>query len=325
MNTLQLQATTPPVATQLDDETVALIRASLAPATMRAYATDWRIFRRWCELHGHQALPAHETVVARFLGDQVKLLRPDGMPACGPSTLNRRLAAIKYFHEAADLDSPTVKKLVTATLQGIRRTRKAAPTRRKTAATFDKVEAMVCRCDVRRLSGMRDRALLLLGFAGAFRRSELVGLQVSDLQETPEGLRITIRSSKTDQEGLGQEIAVPNGRLQVVAAVKAWLTAAGIESGPVFRAVSRSGTVGATALSDRMVANIVKSRAALAGFDPAGFAGHSLRAGFVTSAAETGATTWKIMAQTRHKSVQTVAGYVRSAELFQHHAGAAFL
>jgi site-specific recombinase XerD len=177
-----------------------------------------------------------------------------------------------------------------------------------------------------RLSGLRDRALLLLGFAGAFRRSELVALDVSDITEAKTGLLVTIRRSKTDQEGEGVTIAIARGDIACPAkALREWLDAAGIATGPIFRPINKAGTVAAERLTDRSVANIVKAYAERAGFDAATFSGHSLRSGFLTSAAAKGASIFKMMDVSRHKSVDTLRGYVRDAELFKDHAGAGLL
>src|SRR5215218_4655178 len=166
----------------------------------------------------------------------------------------------------------------------------------------------------------------LLGFSAALRRSELVALDVADLVPDRDGLRLMIRRSKTDQEGAGQEIAVPHGRhLKPVEAVRSWLRAAGITEGPVFRPVSRAGTVRGARLTDQSIANIVKRYATAAGLDPAAFSGHSLRAGFVTTAAERNVELTRIMDVTRHRDVRTVTTYVRRANLFKGHAGASFL
>ena len=174
--------------------------------------------------------------------------------------------------------------------------------------------------------GKRDRALLCLGFAGAFRRSELCALDVADLTEVPDGLRIQIRRSKGDQEGQGQEVAIPRGyRLRPVEAVQAWLAVAEITSGPVFRAVALGGKVSDAPLADNSAARIVKRYACRVGLDSAAYAGHSLRSGFLTSAAESGASIWKLSEVSRHKSLDTLRGYVRPVDLFKEHAGAAFL
>jgi site-specific recombinase XerD len=175
------------------------------------------------------------------------------------------------------------------------------------------------------LKGLRDRALLLIGFAGALRRSELVALNIEDIEEAPDGIKITIRHSKTDQEGAGQTIAIPFGKIACpVAALKEWIAAAGIGSGALFRSVNRYGKVGER-LTDQSVSDVVKEHAERLRLDPKQFAGHSLRAGFLTSAASRGASIFKMMDVSRHRSVDTLRGYVRDAELFKDHAGAGLL
>jgi site-specific recombinase XerD len=288
-----------------------------AAATRRAYRSDFAIFATWCRARGAEPLPATPDLVAVFLAAQATA----GAKA---STIGRRAAAIRYAHRLAGHEPPTAAETVKATMRGIRRTIGAAA-EQKAPATADRIAAMAALVPDT-LAGKRDRALLLLGFAGAFRRSELVGLEVGDLTEAEGGYRVLIRHSKTDQEGEGQEIAIPaGGKLRAVEAVKVWLAAAGIAAGPVFRRVAKGGRVMPEALTDRSVANIVKAYAERAGLDPADYAGHSLRAGFLTSAAEHGANVFKMMEVSRHKSVDTLRGYVRRADLFRDHAGAAFL
>ena len=211
-----------------------------------------------------------------------------------------------------------------AVLRGIRRTIGWAK-QGKAPATADRIGQMIALCPDSMI-GKRNRGLLCLGFAGAFRRSELCALEVGDLTEVPDGLRILIRRSKGDQEGQGQEVAIPRGyKLRPVEAVQTWLAAAEISSGPVFRAVTRGGRVSGDALADDSAARIVKRYAQRVGLDPASYGGHSLRSGFLTSAAESGASIWKLSAQSRHKSLDTLRGYIRNADLFKEHAGAAFL
>jgi site-specific recombinase XerD len=294
------------------------IDQSLSFATRKAYASDFKIFSAWCAAHALTALPAIPETVTLFLADQAQA----GVAA---STLNRRLAAIKCAHEAKGLDTPSAHKGVTAALKGIRRAKGTAPAKKK-AATADIVKEMVRRCPDT-LTGRRDRALLLLGFAGAFRRAELVALTLDDLAFVEAGLRIVIRKSKTDQEGAGQTIAIPHGSVLFcpVKAVKNWLAAAGIREGAVFRAVGKGSRVGEAALSDKSVANVVKRYAGAVGLEADDFAGHSLRAGFVTSAAEAGASIFKLAEVSRHRSTDVLAGYVRSANLFKDHAGADLL
>jgi integrase len=240
------------------------------------------------------------------------------------STLSRRVAAIRYAHNLAGLATPTDAEGVRATMRGIRRTHGSARVR-KAPAVASKMLGMVATAPDR-LVGLRDRALLLIGFGGALRRSELVALDVADIAETETGLLVTIRHSKTDQEGEGATIAIARGDVACpVKALRAWLDASGIQAGPIFRPIDKAGTVRSSRLTDRSVANIVKAYAARAGFDAAKFSGHSLRAGFLTSAAGKGASIFKMIDVSRHKSVDTLRGYVRDAELFKDHAGAGLL
>jgi integrase len=175
-------------------------------------------------------------------------------------------------------------------------------------ATADKIVAMAPLA-LERLS--ENRALLLIGFAGAFRRSELVALDVEDVEDVPEGLRVTIRRSKTDQEGHGAVVALPRGAVACpVAAFKTWIRATGITAGPVFRPVTKGERLRNARLTDRSVAKIVKAHAVRVGLDPAAFAGHSLRSGFLTSAAARGASIFKMADQSRHRSTGAV-GHLR--------------
>jgi integrase len=240
------------------------------------------------------------------------------------STIGRRAAAIGYRHKLAGHEPPTNAEGVKAVLRGIRRTIGSAK-QGKAPTTADLLVQMVALCPDS-LIGKRDRALLCLGFAGAFRRSELCALEVADLTEVPDGLRILIRRSKGDQEGAGQEVAIPRGyKLRPVEAVQTWLNSAGITSGPVFRAVALGSRMSETALADDSAARIVKRYAKRVGLDAAAYSGHSLRSGFLTSAAEAGASIWKLSEVSRHKSLDTLRGYVRRVDLFKEHAGAAFL
>lgn len=291
-------------------------RAEKSPATRRAYKTDFAIFRTWCESRHLEALPASPATVCAYLASEAKRSKT--------STIGRRVAAIRYAHKLANFSVPTDDELVKATMRGIRRTIGAAAVK-KAPATGDLLMAMASTTG-EGLKGQRDRALLLLGFAGAFRRSELVGLDVADLQETEDGYRVTIAQSKTDQEGQGQTIAIIRGaRACPVKAVKAWLAAASISAGPIFRPVGKGGRVSGARLSADAVAVVVKEAAERAGLDATIFAGHSLRSGFLTSAAKRGASVFKMMDVSRHRSIDTLRGYVRDAELFTDHAGAGLL
>ena len=315
--------------TSLPAEAAAIVRAyqqaSKAASTVRAYRSDVQVFQGWCERYGFKSLPATPEAVAGFLAAEAEAGR-------SASTIGRRLAAIRYGHKLAKAADPTDDEDVRATMKGIRRRVGIAPTQ-KAAATVDVLQMLLARTPDT-LTGKRDRALLALGFAGAFRRSELVALNVEDLREDPEGLRVTVRRSKVDQEGRGFEKAIPTGRyIQPVRLMREWLTAAGITSGPVFRPVSRSGRVRksvnlgeiAPRLTDRSVANILQSYCAAAGLDASAFGAHSLRAGYITTAAERGADLARIMDQSGHRDPRTVVGYIRRANAFKGHSGSGFL
>jgi site-specific recombinase XerD len=293
-----------------------LAKAEKAASTRKAYGTDFRLFREWCEARGVAALPAAPETVAAYLAAHAGTSKS--------STLGRRVAAIRYAHKLAGLALPTDAEGVKATMRGIRRIHGSARIR-KAPAVAGKMLGMVATAPDK-LAGLRDRALLLIGFGGALRRSELVALDVADIQESETGLLVKIRGSKTDQERAGVTIAIARGDVACPAkALREWLDAAGIEAGPIFRPIDKGGTVRASRLTCRSVANIVKAYAGRAGFDASAFSGHSLRAGFLTSAAGKGASIFKMMDVSRHKSVETLRGYVRDAELFKDHAGAGLL
>jgi site-specific recombinase XerD len=284
-----------------------------ARATRKAYRADFALFEAWCAARELVALPALPGTVATFLATQAQ----DGVK---PSTLSRRLAAIRFVHAAANQESPTAHEAVRATLAGIRRMCGVA-TDRKAPITAERLLQMVALVPDT-LPGARDRALLLLGFAGAFRRSELAALEVPDIEFLPEGMRVTIRRSKTDQEGKGQAVAiVPGACACPVEAVRQWLDRANVTAGAVFRPIAKGGRVSDVALTPHSVGLIVKTYARRAGFNVADFGAHSLRAGFLTSAAMRGASIFKMMDVSRHKSMDTLRGYVRDADAFKNHAG----
>jgi integrase len=233
------------------------------------------------------------------------------------ATITRRLSAISQAHKMAGVESPTQTQLVRMTAGGIRRTLGTAP-RQARPILVDDLRAMVAALpdDLR---GLRDRALLLIGFTGGLRRSELVGLDVGDVSEEGEGLRICIRHSKTDQEGTGREIGIVRGRHPLtdpITALKDWREAGEIKTGPLFREVDRGGRVGSGRLSDRGVARIVKAAAVRVGLDPSGMSGHSLRSGLATSAAAAGASERMIMRTTGHRSEAMVRRYIRAGSVF---------
>jgi site-specific recombinase XerD len=293
---------------QLDERVTDFIVASKAPATLRAYRSDWRAFTAWCAERSVEALPAAPETVARYLTDLA------GVKAI--ATLQRRLTSISQAHQAAGHESPTRAIVVRTTWRGIRRTFGVAPARKAPLRAAD-VRALVGTLDASRLGGIRDRALLVIGFAGAFRRSELVALDVADIDWTPDGLVVHILRSKTDQEGMGAAIGLPFGSDPAtcpVRTLRAWLDATGIEEGPIFRHVDRHGFMFGR-MSGRAAAERVKRACTAAGLDANRYGGHSLRAGLITSAIEGGATEQRTMLHSRHRSVHVFRTYVRDVNL----------
>jgi integrase len=239
-------------------------------------------------------------------------------------TIQRRLSSISQAHQAAGhVPSPTSDFLVRQVMRGIRRTLGVAPKHQKNPLTATELRRLVETAPPGTIAGRRDRALLLIGHLGAFRRSELVALDVPDVQDASDGLRLLVRRSKTDQEGEGLEKGIRRRRdpaICPVLALRAWFDAAGIVEGPVFRGVDRHDHVQPGRLSDRGVALVVKRACDRAGLDPARYAGHSLRSGFATSAAEGGAPERAIMRQGGWTSHTMVRRYIRMADLFQENA-----
>lgn len=295
----------------------AYLEAEKADNTRKGYASDFADFTTWCQAAGESPMPADPLAVATYLAQ----LADRGRKV---STIERRMAAIRTFHKAANHEPPTNSEGVKATMRGIRRSVGAAEIRKAPATSEILSAALEQLPDT--LTGKRDRALLLIGFSAALRRSELVDLNVNDIEWRSKGIVLQIRRSKTDQDGRGEPIPVPRGaKLKPVAALEAWLQASGITEGPIFREVDRHGNLGAGALSDRTVARIVKKVLSATGIDIRTIAGHSLRAGFVTSALDNDVDDFKIMRITRHKKVDTLRTYDRRENGFDDHAGGEFL
>lgn len=286
-------------------------KASRSQNTLRAYECDLRAFRQFCAASGLPSLPAEPSTVAFYLTSLAQSGRK-------PSGIDRALAAISEAHKAAGLISPRTTAVVQQVRRGIRRTHGTAPTQK--APVMLTALAAMCAAFPDNLLGCRNRALLRLGFASALRRTELVSLAVADLAFTPEGLVITVRRSKTDQEAEGRQIAIPGAQGRTWIAVRAWLDASKLADGPLFRGINRHGRLTGHALAGTDVGRIVKQAALAIDLDPANFSGHSLRAGFATAAAKAGASERSIMRQTGHHSAQMVRRYIRSAEMFSDNA-----
>jgi integrase len=296
----------------------AYVEASRSERTRALYAAQWQGFEAWCDAQGLCALPAAPGTLALFLTARAQ----EGRKV---ATLAVALAAISQRHQVAGHESPRSSAIVREAFKGIRRTHGSAQTQ-KAPVLGNQLRTMLGSLPAS-LSGQRDRALLLVGFSGAFRRSELVALTVADLAFTSEGLTVTLRRSKTDQDGRGRKVGLPYGSVAAtcpVRALQAWLEVSGVSEGPVFRSVDRHGNVGG-ALSGIDVARIVKRTAEAVDLDPKAFAGHSLRAGLATTAAKAGKAAHAIMKQTGHRSVAMVNRYIRDAELFSDNAAAGLL
>jgi integrase len=297
---------------ELPEAVAHYVRGSLASNTQRAYLGDLAHFEAW-----GGAIPASPELVAGYLAQHAGQL--------AVATLTRRVASISKAHEARNLPNPCRAEIVKATVRGIKRRWGCAQDQAKALVRDDLFLVLDGMGDSVR--DVRDRALLLVGFAGGFRRSELVGLDVSDLEHMRQGVTVHLRRSKTDQIGAGRRIGIPFGRTRhcPVLALENWLEISGIKTGAIFRPIDRHGRVAAVRLSGDAVSVTVKERVAGAGLDPTGFSGHSLRAGFATSAAQAGVSTLKIRAQTGHASDAMLARYVRDGEIFVGNACGALL
>lgn len=281
-------------------------QAARSESTRRSYAQDMRHFK------ANAKFPATPEVVAEYLAKFAGVL--------SVATLQHRLIAIHQAHTDKGFDSPVKDRLVKRTMQGIRRTFGVAQRRVRALVKDDLLELLVMVAKQRPLKAARDKAILLLGFAGAFRRSELVALRMDDITPHAHGIELLIRRSKTDQEGEGRTVFVPLAKSEERCPVKAlqhWLELAGIGVGPLFRQVSRHDkVVNGKALTPQSVALIVKAAvASTKGLEAAKtVSGHSLRAGFVTEAATIGMQTATIMGQTGHRSLEMVFRYTRPAQ-----------
>jgi integrase len=296
--------------TPLPSQVREFIRASKAENTLRGYQADWRHFCAWCESRSLHPLPAAAEAVAAYIAECSGHLKV--------GSIQRRLNAIAEAHKAVALDSPTHVPIVRNTMKGIRRTNGTAPSQKSPALT-DEIRTMVEAAGDGAI-GARDRALILLGFAGAFRRSELVALDVRDCAFGKDGLTVLLRRSKVDQAGEGRKIGIPYGsnpETCPVRTMQAWIEMAALTTGPLFRPVNRHGQVQPRRLSGAAVALVIKRLTQRVGLDPAQYAGHSLRSGHATAAAIAGASERSIMNQTGHRSVQMVRRYIRDRNLFR--------
>ena len=277
--------------------------------TRKAYRTDWQDFDQWCGSRGLASLPASPATIAGYLADLAKTHKA--------ATLERKLVSIRQAHSMAGHPLDKNNSCISETLKGIKNTIGTAQTM-KAPIVIDDLRAMVQTLG-NDLSGVRDRALLLIGFTGAFRRSELVSLKVEDLRFTKNGIEILLRKAKTDQEGKGQTVPIPYGSNPdtcPVRAMQSWLEVSGITSEHVFRGINRHGHISEKGMTPAAVALIIKRNDHIRGRE-AEFGGHSLRAGFCTTAAINGISAHASMRQARQKKIETHQKYIRLANLWQ--------
>lgn len=298
-------------ATDLSAKSIASLSETKADNTVDAYEADWNDFCDWCKYHKEQAFPATAATVVNYINDLADYAKI--------STIRRRISAISENFNAAGLENNPCKEwIVREALSGLSRMKGAAQ-KGKTPVYWDEIKKMVDTMDLSKLSDLRDKAILLLGFMGAFRRSELSGLDVENISFYPQGMVVTIAHSKTDQTSQGQQIGIPYLDDQAycpITALRAWLTAAGIKSGPLFRSFLKNGKPSERRLSDKSINLIIKKYTKAIGLDPDLYGAHSLRHGFATSAALAGVEERVIMKQTRHRSVEMVRHYINEADLF---------
>ena len=296
-----------------------LLRAAVAPETRRAYASRLKRFFAWCLTEGvSTAFPTSPEVLAAYVASLAN-------SGAAPATVEQILAAIAAAHRAEGISSPTETLLVKKTLKGYRREHGAAP-KKKDAATVEVVRMLLDATRGDTTKGIRDAAILALGFAGAFRRSELSALDIADLKWTVRGseevLVINVRRSKTDQEAQGMQKAIFPGRDETTSPtslLKRWLSLVEPQEGPLFRRVLKSGQVTDERLSAQSMRLVVLQAASAAGLS-LDLSAHSLRIGFVTTAIRQGKTERSIMNQTGHRSVQTLRDYFRREDALEDNA-----
>jgi integrase len=314
-------ATPAPLATPLATPTGAgaaalaqaqtLARQAAAAHTLRAYKADWTHFAAWCAAHGFVPVPAAPATVGAYLASLAE--------THAPSTIRRRLAALGKMHRFNDLPWNPAHRDIQGPLQGLLR-KHGRPPRKAAALTLEMLRQLVATCD-NSARGRRDRLLLVFGFAGALRRSELVFLRVEDVAAVAGGLRLRIVRGKTDAAGQGAEIGLPRGKHPETCPVRAfdaWQAVARRKAGPLFRKISAAGTIGDAALHPDAVRRILARRCRMAGISAENLerlSAHALRVGFITEAYAQGVRDEDIMRHTRHRDLRTMRGYVQRAGL----------
>ena len=302
----------------LQEETILNLKSSKSDNTLRAYKSDFKDFGLFCAKNGFKSLPSEPKVISLYLThlstNDIKM-----------STLKRRLVSIGVIHKLKGHYLDTKHPSIIENIMGIKR-RKGSSQKGKKPILISNLKILIKAIDKQKndeIKKLRDRTIILIGFSGGFRRNEIVSLNHDDLEFMPEGLKITLRRSKTDQYGEGLLKGLPyfnNPEYCPVLSIKKWLDFSKINTGPLFRRFNKGSKLSEKRLTDQTVALLIKRYLELAGIDSRNFSGHSLRSGFATSAAESGAEERSIMAMTGHKSTEMVRRYIKEANLFKNNA-----
>ena len=302
----------------LEKETILNLEHSKAPNTIRAYQSDFKDFSLFCAKNGFRSLPTDPKIVSLYLTylstKEAKM-----------STLKRRLVSIGVIHKIKGQYLDTKHPSIIENIMGIKR-RKGSIQKGKKPILISSLKLIINVIDKEikeEIKRLRDRTIILIGFSGGFRRNEIVSLDYDDLDFVPEGLKINIKRSKTDQFGEGSTKALPyfdSSQYCPVVSLKKWIEITKISTGPVFRRFIKGSKLSDNRLTDQTVALLIKEYLQLAGIDSKNYSGHSLRSGFATTAAESGAEERSIMAMTGHKSAEMVRRYIKEANLFKNNA-----
>jgi len=301
----------------LHEETLNNLKSSKANNTLRAYKSDFKDFGAFCAKHGLDSLPTEPKIVSIYLTHLSKTSKI--------STLRRRLVSISMVHKLKGHYLDTKHPIIIENLMGIKRV-KGSIQKGKKPILINHLKSIINAINQKKINEikkLRDKAIILVGFGGGFRRTELISIDHEDIEFVPEGVKITIKRSKTDQFGEGMIKGLPyftNEEYCPVTNLKRWLELSNIKSGPIFKRFSKGSVLTNYRLTDQSVVMLIKDYLNLAGIENKNFSGHSLRSGFATVAAESGADERSIMAMTGHKTTQMVRRYIREANIFKNNA-----
>jgi len=302
----------------LQDETISNLRNSKAINTLRAYKSDFKDFSLFCIKHNLQSLPSNPNNVSLYLTSLSKL-------DVKISTLRRRLVSIGVIHKIKGHYLDTKHPIIVENLLGIKRNKGSFQTGKKPILInhLNKIVESINKENYPKIKKLRDKSIILIGFSGGFRRSEIISIDYEDLEFVEEGLKIIVKRSKTDQYGEGHLKGIPyftNEMLCPVRTLKDWIDISKINSGPIFRKFNKGFNLSNLRLTDQTIALLIKDYLNKAGLDSKSYSGHSLRSGFASVTAEAGADERSIMAMTGHKTTQMVRRYIREANIFKNNA-----